>query len=392
MFSSRTSWDRTQNALAASIAEARAAGRPLIDLTESNPTRCRIVDLAPAIQQLGNPRGAAYEPDPLGHPAARAAVADYYAAKGAPVDPGRVVLSASTSESYAWLFGLLADPGDRILVPHPSYPLFSWIASSQAVELSPYRLAPERGFAIDFSNLERNIDERTRAVVLVHPNNPTGTFVRRDDAARIVEIAAARDVALIVDEVFGDHGWSPAPRDAAPTFAPTDRALTFVLSGISKVLLLPQCKLSWAVVAGPEAQAAEALARIELVADTFLSVSTPIQLALPDLLSSQPAITGAVLARIAENLRVLDAVLAGAPQTTRLPADGGWYAIVEAPGLDEEQLAETLVREDGVIVHPGYFFDFEREGYLVLSLLLPPADFREGAGRLVRRIAEKRAR
>jgi alanine-synthesizing transaminase len=264
MFSSRTSWDRTENPLASAIAEARAAGRPLIDLTESNPTRCEIADLGPAIRKLGDPRGAAYAPEPLGHPLARAAVAAYYAAKGATVDPGRIVLSASTSESYAWLFGLLADPGDRILVPRPSYPLLSWIAASQNVDLAAYRLDPDRGFSIDFADLERNITDRTRAIIAVHPNNPTGTFVRKDEAAELAEIAKDRDLALIVDEVFEDYGLD-APGDAAPTFAHAGRALTFVLSGISKVLLLPQCKLAWTLVVGPAEKAAEAIARIELV-------------------------------------------------------------------------------------------------------------------------------
>jgi alanine-synthesizing transaminase len=396
MFSSRTSWDRTENPLSAAVAEARAAGRPLIDLTESNPTRCEIADLGRAIATLGDPRGAAYEPNPLGHPAARAAVAGYYAAKGVAVDPGRIVLSASTSESYAWLFGLLADPGDRILVPRPSYPLLPWIGSSQNVQLAAYRLDCDRGFAIDFADLERSINERTRAIVAVHPNNPTGSFVRKDEAAHLAEIAADRDLALIVDEVFADYGHASLPHDAAPTFARTEGALTFVLSGISKVLILPQCKLAWTVVAGPAGAAAEAIARIELVADTFLSVATPVQLALADLLSSQPATVAAVRSRLAENLRALDLALAGArgaPCARRLPAQGGWYAVLEVPGAgDEDGLAEALVRQDGVIVHPGYFFDFDRDGFLVLSLLLQPAAFREGVARLMRRIAQKQAR
>jgi alanine-synthesizing transaminase len=394
MFSSRTSWDRTENPLAAAVAEARAAGRPLIDLTESNPTRCEIADLAPAIRKLGDPRGATYAPEPLGHPTARAAVAAYYAAKGASVDPGRIVLSASTSESYAWLFGLLADPGDRILVPRPSYPLLSWIGASQNVELAAYRLDRDRGFSIDFADLEQQITDRTRAIIAVHPNNPTGTFVRTSEAAELAEIAKDRDLALIVDEVFGDYGLD-APSDAAPTFAHAGPALTFVLSGISKVLLLPQCKLAWTVVAGPAEKAAEAIARIELVADTFLSVATPVQLALADLLSSQPNTLAAVRARLTENLRTLDLAVADAGHTAavrRLPTQGGWYAVLEVPGIDEDGLAETLVRKDGVIVHPGYFFDFDGDGFLVLSLLLRPDSFREAAARLARRIVETRRR
>jgi alanine-synthesizing transaminase len=391
MFSSRTSWDRTPNGLSAAIAEAREAGQPLVDLTESNPTRCVIADLAPAIRELGHPRGSAYAPEPLGHPCARAAVAAYYAARGASIDPGNIVLSASTSESYAWLFSVLADPGDSILVPRPSYPLLPWIGASQGVDLTAYRLDRDADFTIDFADLERKITDRARAIVVVHPNNPTGSFVRKDEARRLAAIATDHDLALIVDEVFCDYAHGDPCCDAAPTFAGTSEALTFVLSGISKVLLLPQCKLAWTVVSGPSDRAAEALARIELVADTFLSVSSPVQLALADLLSAQPAVAAATRARLEANVRALDLALAAADTgARRLPATGGWYAVIDLLGkCDEDRLAETLVREDGVIVHPGYFFDFETDGFLVTSLLLPPDEFREAARRLSLRIAKE---
>lgn len=395
MFSTRTAWDRTENRLARLLAEARRSGRPLVDLTESNPTRCRIADLAPAVRELGDPRGALYEPEPLGHPIARAAVARYYRERGLSVDPSRVVLSASTSESYGWVFHLVADEGDTVLVPHPSYPLFSWLAALAGVKLAPYRLSREAGFRLDLDDLERAIDERTRAIVLVHPNNPTGSFVRRDEARAIEAIAARRDLALVVDEVFGDYAFGALPDDRLPSFVGTEGALTFVLSGLSKAMLLPQVKLGWTVVSGPDERIAEALARLEIVADTFLSVSTPVQLALPALLDRRREIVERARARTQGNLDALDRAIASlgaeAP-LRRLPVDGGWYAILEVPRVrDEDEWVETLVREDGIVVHPGYYFDLDREGFLVVSLLPEPAPFADAALRLVRRIAEDAA-
>ena len=391
MFSSRTSWDRAPNPLAMALREASSAGRPIHDLTESNPTRCELVDLAPAIRALGDPRGALYQPAPLGHDVARRAVASYYAAKAISVEPGRVMLSASTSESYAWLFGLLADPGDAVLVPRPSYPLLSFIAASQNVALVPYRLAREAGFRVDFADLRQQIGPRTRAIVVVHPNNPTGNFVRQDEAEQLVELAARHDLALVVDEVFADHVLGPLPLGAVPSFAGTRGALTFVMSGLSKVALLPQCKLGWTVVTGPQALVAEALARLELVADTFLSVATPVQLALADLLASRGAAAAAVRSRSLHNLAALDLTLSELGPSSplrRLPVEGGWYAILEVPSIhDEDTWTEILVQEDGIVVHPGYFFDFDRDGFLVVSLLPPAAAFREAIRLLVQRIA-----
>jgi aspartate/methionine/tyrosine aminotransferase len=376
------------------VETVRSRGRGLLDLTESNPTRADLVDLVPLIAELGHPRGAEYEPEPLGHPRARQAVAQYYAGRGLYADPKRIVLSASTSEAYAWIFSLLADPDDAILVPRPSYPLLSWIGASQRVRLLPYPLARDAGFRIDFDGLRRALDDRTRAVVLVHPNNPTGSFVRKDEATELCSIARERDLALVVDEVFADHVLDALPSDALASFtelSPEKAPLVFVLSGLSKVLLLPQCKLGWTVVSGHSALVREAIARLELIADTYLSVATPIQLALPSLLTHQPAVARAVRDRLRRNLATLDAALSAlgpAAPVRRLSVSAGWYAILEIPRIrDEDGWVELLIREEGVLVHPGYFFDFDRDGFLVLSLL-PKVDlFREGVRRLVARLA-----
>jgi aspartate/methionine/tyrosine aminotransferase len=392
MFSARTAWDRTANALTLAVERARSSGRALLDLTESNPTSAGIFDTAPLVAELGHPRGTRYEPAPLGHAVAREAVAGYYASRGLTVDPAHLVLSASTSEAYSWIMSLLCDAGDSVLVPRPSYPLLGWLAASQGVKLAGYPLVRDEAFRIDMDALRRAIDDRTRAIVLVHPNNPTGSFVRKDEAKLLASIAREHDLALIVDEVFGDYAFDRLPDDAVPSFVePADAGapLAFVLSGLSKVLLLPQCKLGWSVVTGDAALVREALLRLELVADTFLSVATPVQLALPSLLRSQPAVRSAVRQRLRDNLGALDQAIGelgpGAP-VRRIPCAGGWYATLEVPRTrDEDQWVELLVREDGVIVHPGYFFDYDREGFLVVSLLPAPATFREGVKHLVRR-------
>lgn len=391
MFSARTSWDRTENRLTRAVDQARAQGRDLFDLTESNPTRAGIVALEPLIAELGHPRGAVYEPAPRGHPKARRAVAGYYQGRGIAVDPERVVLSASTSEAYAWIFSVLADADDAILIPRPSYPLFSWIAASQKVRLVTYPLQRDAGFCIDMGELRRSLDARTRAIVLVHPNNPTGTFVRRDEALELCAMAREHNLALIVDEVFGDYAFEALPAGTLGTFLEVEAApLTFVMSGLSKVMLLPQCKLGWTVVTGPDEHVDEAISRLELVADTYLSVATPIQLALPALLEKQPAVASAVRQRLRDNLAALDAALADLGPTSavrRLPCAGGWYAVLEVPRWhDEDGWVELLIREEDVIVHPGYFFDFDRDGFLVVSLLPPLDGFRLAIKRVLDRL------
>jgi hypothetical protein len=400
-FSRRTSWDRTPNALTRRLAEVRARGVALVDLTESNPTRAEVVPsrLARAmVAELGAPRGAAYAPDPLGIAEARAAIASDYAARGVAVDAAQVVVSASTSEAYAWLFKLLCDRGDRVLVPRPSYPLFDWLAGLEEVELQPYALMREEGFRLDLDAIARAVDagdaadpsHRTRAILLVHPNNPTGSFVRRDDAAALEAFAAERGLALIVDEVFGDYAHGTLSSDRLPSFAGHDVALTFVLSGLSKVVALPQFKLGWSVVSGPATLADEAIARLEMIADTYLSVATPVQLALPALLARRPEVQRAILARVVTNLGALDAAIAahGVGLCRRLAVEGGWYAILDVPRTRTEDEWVDRLLDAGVIVHPGYFFELDREGYLVVSLLPREAEFAGAIERVVRAIAE----
>lgn len=390
-FSSRTAWDLGGNALATALGRAKAAGRALADLTESNPTRVGIADMRSAVAALGHPRGVAYEPSPLGHGEARAAVAAYYAERGLAVDAGRVVLSASTSESYGWLMKLLCERGDAVLVPAPSYPLLSFLAALEDVELVPYPIAADERWRVDLDAVEAAIDERTRAIVLVHPNNPTGSFVTREEAAGLEALAARHGLALVVDEVFGDFAHGALPPDRLPSFAGRDAALTFVLSGLSKVVLLPQLKLGWIAISGPDAVAAEALARLEVVADTYLSVGTPVQRALPEILAARHAVQAAARARVEANLAAVDAALAAVPRGSglrRLPLDGGWYAMLEAPrALDEDAWVERLVEEHGVVVHPGYFFDADGEGIYVVSLLPEPAVFADAIAKVVRALA-----
>ncbi|AUX21833.1 aminotransferase [Sorangium cellulosum] len=390
-FAARTGWDLSENQLASVLVEARRAGRALVDFTESNPTRCGIAETAPLIARLGEPRGCRYAPLPLGDPAARAAVARYYQERGLDVDPAGVVLTASTSEAYGWLLKLLAERGDDVLVPVPSYPLLEYLACLEDVSLTPYPLLKEEGWRIDLGALERAAGERTRAVVLVHPNNPTGSFVRRDDAAALEACARERGLALIVDEVFGDYAHGDLPADRLPSFAGRRQALTFVLSGLSKVMALPQLKLGWIAVSGPPDLAAAAMERLEVIADTYLSVGTPVQLALPEILAARAPVQRAILERVRTNLAALDAAIAARATVQRavrrLPVDGGWYATLEVPRVhDEDGWVELLVREEGLIVHPGYFFDMPRDGFLVVGLLLEPPVFAAAALRLVHRL------
>lgn len=381
--SQRTRWTRDENSLSRAAAEARAHG-PVLDLTESNPTR---VGLAPGIEmlsELGHPRGAQYDPTAIGHADARAAIATYYRDKGVTIDPARVVVSASTSEAYSWLFKLLCDRDDAVLVPQPSYPLFDYLAALEDVRLVPYSLVREENFRIDLPALERAITERTRAILLVHPNNPTGTFVRTAEAEALERLAREHGLALIVDEVFGDYSFRTVQplEGELPTFAGRGNAMTFVLSGLSKVVALPQVKLGWIVAEGP---VDEALGRLEIIADTYLSVSTPVQRALPSILANRGPVQAAIRARVTENLHALDAALDAHPSVRRLPSEGGWSAVLEVPRTRDDW-AEVLVREVSVLVQPGWFYDFEREGVLVVSLLAEPATFALAIGKLLSRV------
>ena len=377
MFSRRVPSDLAPNR----IASARAAAAPRFDLTVSNPTACGLPYPEQLLNALADPAGLAYRPHPRGLKSARRAAAAEYRRFGVEVDPERVVLTASTSEAYALLFKLLADPGEAVLVPSPSYPLFEHLARAEGVEAIPYHLHPELGWRPDIGEVAA-APERVRAAVVVHPNNPTGSFVHPDDAAALERVAAARGWAVIADEVFLDYPLDGGP-GAGATFATAGDALTFTLGGLSKSVGLPQLKLGWIVAGGPDHLTRPALERLEFIADTFLSVGTPVQLALPALLREAAPVRAAILARTRANLAELRRAAAAVPEVSVLPAGGGWSAVLRVPDVvGEEELTLELLERDGVAVQPGYFFDFPAAGVLVVSLLPEPAALAEGASRL----------
>jgi alanine-synthesizing transaminase len=378
VFSSRLSWDLRPNPLSLLLEEKRRAGARILDLTESNPTHAGLAySDVEILAALGNPKVLSYDPAPRGLIAAREAVCGYYAERGVSVDPSRLLLTASTSEAYAYLFKLLADPCDEVLVPRPSYPLFEFLASLESVRVRQYPLRYDGAWHIDFDALEKAIAPRTRAIVVVNPNNPTGSFVKRDELARL----EALGIAMISDEVFSDYEFAPDATRIG-TLIGARRILTFSISGLSKIAGLPQMKLGWIVAGGPGHKAA--LDRLELIADTYLSVATPVQVALPKLLGS--AVRQQIRERTRANLAFLRSAAVGSPLQA-LQVEGGWYAIVQVPRtLNEEEWALALLRDCDVQVQPGFFYDFESEAFLALSLLPAPGVFEEGVRRLLARI------
>ena len=414
-FSQRTAWDVQETRLARALRERRAAGWPIVDLTASNPTQCGFrYDETGILAALGDESALLYDPDPRGMRQAREAVCRYYAERGATVAPEHVFLTTSTSEAYSWLFRLVCDPGDEVLIAQPSYPLFDFLAQIEDVRLVPYPLFYDHGWQIDLAGLRERLSPRTRAIAVVHPNNPTGHFTSDAERRELERVCVECGLALIVDEVFLDYGFSARgergrhdrrdDRDHIDHRDDTDHrehkehreqtehrreprsfaagehpALTFVLSGISKIAALPQMKAAWIAAFGPEAMLEPALERLEVVADTFLSMNAPVQCALDTWLGGSGAIQAQIRARTQRNLAALDQALAHAPAVTRLAVEAGWYAVLRVPALgSDEDLAVRLVVEHGVSVHPGYFFGFSGDGWLVVSLLTPEAEFRRG--------------
>jgi hypothetical protein len=394
VFSHRVPSDLHPTALAAAVARARARGRPLLDLTVTNPTVVGLTGPAELLAPLADPVANRYAPDPFGRAEARQAVADDYRRRGLSVPPERIVLTASTSEAYSLLFKLLCDPGDEVLVPQPSYPLFEHLTSLDGVRAVPYRIEHHGLWSIDRASVEQAWTSRSRILLVVSPNNPTGSMLRRDDWAWLGGRCAAHEVAVIGDEVFADYPIEPGT-DAVtgivggPGGAGGEGAtevLRFALGGLSKSAGLPQVKVGWIAVDGPGERVTEALRRLELICDTYLSVSTPAQVALPVLIDAGAEIRRAIAGRVQANHALVRDVAARYPACSVLRTEGGWSTVIRIPATHgEEALVTALAEEDDVVVHPGYFFDFAHEAFLVVSLLAPPGDLATGLDRALSR-------
>ncbi|MGZ4899411.1 MAG: pyridoxal phosphate-dependent aminotransferase [Candidatus Angelobacter sp.] len=381
MFASRTNWNLKPNRLAEALERHKSSGRRLLDLSASNPTECGFRYDAPAIMRsLCAPASLQYHPDPKGLKSARQAVSDYYAEHGERVSVDDLILTASTSEAYSFIFRLLGNPGDELLIPTPGYPLFDFLADVNDVKLIRYPLFYDHGWHIDLHALKQAITPRTRGVIVVHPNNPTGHFTKPEEIAQLNELCSANQMAIIADEVFLDFSLSAAQK----SFVANAGALTFTMSGVSKISGLPQMKFAWLAVSGPEDIKREALARLEMIADTYLSLNAPIQLAAPTLLKQRASFQQQLTVRVRKNLSELDAQLAEKQNAGRLIVEGGWYAVLRVPATrPDEDLAIELLEKLDVYLHPGHFYDFPGDGHLVVSLITPEQDFTEGLQRVL---------
>jgi len=382
MLSRRLPLHADLNALTRALGARRAGGLPVIDLTESNPTRAGFAYPADLLSELASEAALRYEPQPLGMPAAREAVARDQARRGVTIDPDRIILTASTSEAYAWLFKLLCDAGDTVLVPRPSYPLFEHLTQLEGVHAFPFTLEYHGRWEIDFATMQ-SAPEQARAVILVSPNNPTGSYITARELERVLALRRDRGWALIVDEVFADYALdaeAPLTDIAARADVPA-----FTLGGLSKTAGLPQLKLGWIVAGGPSEACTAALAGLELIADSFLSVNTPVQVAAGDLLERGDAIRAQIHDRVRANLSALRRNAQLFPACDVLRAEGGWSAVIRVPAmLTEEQLILELLNREGILAHPGYFFDFPREAFVIVSLLPSLDVFRDATARLLR--------
>jgi alanine-synthesizing transaminase len=385
MFAQRTKWNLAPNRLSQTLASRRANGQSVIDLTVSNPTEAGFTYADKLIlDALCQPDALKYQPDPRGLPSARRAVAQYYSTRGTDVSIDSIVLTTSTSEAYSYVFRMLCNPGDEILVPAPSYPLFDFLADIQDVKLLPYPLLYDHGWQIDFQGLKQAVTPRSRGVIAVHPNNPTGHFTKARELQDLNAICATRDMALIADEVFLDFGL----KESSPfSFAANREVLSFTLSGLSKICGLPQMKMAWMVVSGPDLIRTEAMARLDVIADTYLSVNAPVQLAMPAFLQQSQSFQRQLMARVRDNLAELDRQLSGQDSCNHLEIEGGWYVVLRIPATrSDEDFAIELLTTQNVYVHPGHFYDFAGDGYLIASLITRPQEFAEGIKRLLRAV------
>jgi alanine-synthesizing transaminase len=392
MFSERTNWQLTPNKYTQALEEMRSSGVSLIDLTVSNPTECGLQYDSPTIlQAFQNEKAITYQPEAKGLLEAREAIARYYREDhGETVDPESLLLTTSTSEAYSYVFRLLCNPQDEILVPKPSYPLFDFLGDLQDVNLRPYSLQYAHGWFIDFESVVHALTARTRSILLVHPNNPTGSFVKKEEVERLNALCRERNLALIVDEVFLDYAIEGSARKS---FAGNSDALTFTLSGLSKIAALPQMKVAWIATTGPESLVRPALERLEIVADTYLSMGSPTQWAVPRLLEQRGSLQPQILNRIRGNWELLKKFVTRSSSAELLEAEGGWYAVLRmASGRSDEDLAIEIMRNARVLVHPGHFYDFPTEGHLVVSLIATPENFRMGMDRVVGYISETKGK
>ncbi|MCB9772450.1 MAG: pyridoxal phosphate-dependent aminotransferase [Candidatus Omnitrophica bacterium] len=388
-FARRTEWELTPNKITGILEDFKKNGQKILDLTESNPTRCGFAySQNGLLNQLATPDNMLYVPLTQGLLSSRQAIAAYYQNQNIAISPDQIFLTASTSEAYTFLFRLLADPGDTVLFPSPSYPLFDFLVDLNDLERGFYPLVYNDTWVVDFAELGNHITRQTKAIVTVNPNNPTGTFIKKEELAQLNKVCCAARCALISDEVFFDYAFDRKAHFLS--FAANTENLTFTLGGLSKTLGLPQMKLSWIVVNGPQDMMREAIGRLEVIADTYLSVNTPVQNALPSWLASRPVIQDEIMKRVCTNREYLLRNFTDHRLGTVLHADGGWYLILKLIGsVDEEELIEQLLLEDQVYVHPGYFFNFNEGSYLILSLLPLTKTFSEGVTRITARLKKQ---
>jgi len=382
MFSRRTQWNLEENRLTRLLREKRRQGVPLADFTEANPTRCGFSASAAVLELLSRPGSRFYNPDPKGALSAREAIAGYYAEQSIRVSPEQILLTSGTSEAYAHLFQLLCDPGDSIITLHPSYPLFEHLAQLSDISLVSVALRYDGEWHIDPEELRATVSDTSRGMILVHPHSPTGMLLKEAARLQMESILLQHGCPIIADEVFSSYR-HVNDTHAVRSFADSDSILTFTLNGLSKLAGFPQLKLGWIVVSGPATLQQEALKRLEMISDTFLSVSAPVQLALPEILSALPSLTGPILERVLENIGVLQKSVEGTPVSLLRP-QGGWNAVLRMPAvLSDEDWCLQFLENENVIVHPGYFFDFRGGEFVVLSLLPETPEFEQGINRLM---------